>query len=176
MNKRRYLAGTILALVVTTLIMTTASARPTKVPVEAIECTVEIVDPGKEWVDEENIYHLRDRVVKNMKVSDYALLNGTDIVVINLNLNLKDGSGNGFGSAEFQPDGVDGTFRGHWTGDFSGGLLTGQAINHGTGDLQPIRGEAYFEPITDSTDLPCEGWEPMHFVGVLTDPLGRNLK
>jgi hypothetical protein len=176
MNKRYVLVGIVMALVIAGLIITPALAKPTEIPIEAIECTVQIIEPGREWIDDEHVYHLRGRVVKNMKVADYALLNGTDTVLINLNLNLIDGSGDGFGSSVFQPDEVDGTFRGSWTGEFSGGLLTGRAVMHGTGNLQPMRGEASFEPIIDGTDLPCEGWEPMRFTGVIFDPLGRNLE
>lgn len=176
MSKRRIFAGILLALVVIGFGVTSAVAQPTEIAIEAAECTVEIIEPGREWVDEDNIYHLRGRVTKNIKVSDYVLLNGIDIVEINLNLDLTDGSGDGFGSGTFQPDGMNGTFIGRWTGEFNGGILTGQAVNHGTGDFQSMRGEASFEPITDPNEAPCEGWEPMRFVGVLTDPLGRDLE
>jgi hypothetical protein len=157
-------------LIIIVLGVSTAIAEPTTIEVDAVECTVEIIQPGKEWTDEDNVYHLRGQVVKNVKVSDFALMNGTDIVEINLNLNLMDGSGDGFGSGIFYPDEAAGTFRGIWTGEFNGGVLTGRSVSHGTGELVSIKGEATFEP----SQVPCEeGWGPMHFVGVIKYPQGE---
>lgn len=173
MNRQRIFTSIVFALVITVLGVTTAIAKPTAIEVEAAECTVEIIEPGREWIDEDNIYHLRGRVTKNIKVSDYPLMNGTDIVEINLNVNMTDGSGDGFGSGAFYPDGEDDMFRGVWTGEFNGFVLTGRVVSHGTGSLVPMKGEATFEPITDPSEVPCEGWEPMRFVGVITDPLGE---
>lgn len=176
MSKRRIFAGILLALVVIVFGVTSAVAEPTALEVEVVECTVEIIEPGREWIDEDLVYHLRGRIEKKAHVSDYAFLNGIDIVEINLNLDLTDGSGDGFGSGNFQPDGMNGTFIGRWTGEFNGGVLTGRSVTHGTGELLPMRGEATFGPLANPSEALCDGWDPMYFAGVITDPLGRNLE
>ena len=130
----------ILLPIVTLLVLSVMLIAPTMAKTEApysshIESA--LVDPGKQWVTEGGILHIRDSYWKGTEVG--TLGNGTFEDWLSFNINLATG---------------EGTFSGHWLLTYKGGTISGSArgtismgylINgtfigtHGTGEFEHVQ-------------------------------------
>lgn len=110
-----------------------ANAQANRIEVEFCEndCLTGI---GEMW-EEGQLLHMRSVTHTNFNVSDSRYLNGINTTVADAEFNLKTGSVVIRGTSSVQPDGINGTWEGTWTFIANNGVLKGEAIAHGTGDL-----------------------------------------
>ncbi|MCH8274092.1 MAG: hypothetical protein IH851_04820 [Armatimonadetes bacterium] len=113
------------------LVTATASFQATTVPVAGDQFTLAVLDPGRSWVDEEGITHVRGLILEVAFIGDLV---GTVIQHLNYNIDPF-GDGDLHGSAEF--DGAligvgAGALVGRFAGDISGGVFTVESIGRGT--------------------------------------------
>lgn len=85
--------------------------------------------------DEQGVVHFRDRRAITRAEADDPRYTGSSDVTFSGHQDAA-GNGSGFGRFTFQPDGIDGTWVGFFTGGWTAGLFTGQAVAFGTGELE----------------------------------------
>ena len=152
-----------------------ALATAAKTEVTGVETICDVV-PGDSWVSD-GILHARGDIFTTIVQSDDVLLDGVNTVVFNANINLATGDGTGHGTFSLALNAVNGTWEGSFTLKFSGGLFTGRAVGHGTGDLAgqqfKVQLSQFFADLTDPT-LPCPPVSGLQdsVVGHVLDPHG----
>lgn len=132
MNTKKLLTTGILMLIALVLTIVPASARTTKIEVEAIQVNCSYA-PGVFWVSD-GIYHTRGGLQSGPRIplSPEDPIQELESVysTFNLNLNLKTLKGNGWGS--FTGEGFEGIWNGKLTGNEQGIWdIEGQSIGHG---------------------------------------------
>ncbi len=134
-----------LALVVLLSLATTAvQARVTMTPAAWTSTPVEVIDPGKDWVDDEGVFHVRDRIVILRLEGDLV---GTAEAVQNLNIDLATGDGNGWAITTVTamwvtaPEGERrGTFEGRPSVTIRGGVMvSGTGMLHGSDGFEGLK-------------------------------------
>lgn len=121
-----------------------ASGGATKIDFEAEEALAPIGPPGKIWVSDDGVQHIRDFPVAGPVWGD---LNGTLTVIANINLDLATGDGTAFGTfvLDVEWNGLIGTFEGRSQWKYDGFLITnGQGSARGTGDFEGMHMQANF--------------------------------
>ena len=104
-------------------------AAATTTPVSA-SGTLTITDPGKQWVTDDGIAHIRDQVQTGPVNGD---LSGSIIVTGRSDLTVATQTGTG--SGKFTITATGGTWEGRFEGTFDGGVFSGKLVAHGTGDF-----------------------------------------
>lgn len=102
--------------------------------------------PGKVWLsDDGTIMHIRGQItyaniepLPGHPECDPVYSRGQAEMELNLNLNLVTGEGNAFGKLTLQIEGFEGAWEGTYQGKITQSGFTGQAITHGTGDLEGL--------------------------------------
>ncbi len=129
-RKTNILAGMTLTAAVL-MVTAIAWAQATEVEVCGGQMTVGVIDPGKSWVDDEGITHVRGVI---LEVAFSGDLEG--FVIQHLNYNIDPfGDGDLYGSAEFEGtlEGVGaGELAGRFAGDITGGVFSADSVGHGT--------------------------------------------
>jgi hypothetical protein len=100
--------------------------------------------PGRIWVSDDGVQHIRDLPVAGLVWGD---INGTLTIVSNRNLDLATGHGTAYGTAilEVEWNGLIGTFEGRSEWKIEGfRIVAGQFIGHGTGDFEGMQMQANF--------------------------------
>jgi hypothetical protein len=110
-----------------------ANAQANRIEVEFYEndCLTGI---GDMW-EEGQVLHMRNVTHTNFNYSDSPYMKGINTTVADAEFNLKTGSVVIRGTSSIQPYGINGTWEGTWTFIGNNGVLKGEAIAHGTGDL-----------------------------------------
>ena len=145
----------ILALIaILTLGTISASAQATKTDFASQERLAPIGPPGKSWVSDDGVLHLRDFPVAGPV---WGELTGNLTVVANINQDIFTGDGTGYGTAFLEVDdfdGMQGTFEGRSQWKYTNGMVTkGQFVGHGTGDFDGMQVMANFYDEADYTVL-----------------------
>ena len=104
-------------------------AAATTTPVSA-SGTLTITDPGKQWVSDDGIGHIRDQVQTGPVSGD---LSGSIMVTGRSDLTVATQTGTG--SGKFTITATGGTWEGSFEGTFDGGVFSGKLVAHGTGDF-----------------------------------------
>jgi hypothetical protein len=115
-----------------------AWARAEKIDVEVLDYACEWI-PGKTWITPGGILHIRGEVYHTLIFSEDPRLQGTTVVEANWNLNLATGDYFTFGNITFQPEGVGGTWDGHWSSHFRDGVISASLVAQGTGALHGLQ-------------------------------------
>ncbi len=117
-------------------------AKATKTPVEG-SASLEVLDLGKLWVDEEGVLHIRGML---LSIETHGALSGTGTVVGNLNIDLATGNGDqSFYVTETMTwetpwgETLTGTFEGRTSGTYASWLEEGRAVYHGSGDFAGMK-------------------------------------
>jgi hypothetical protein len=132
----------------------TVSAQATKTEFEAQESLVPTGPPGKVWVSDDGVVHIRDLTVVGPVWGDIV---GQLTVVANINQDTATGDGTAYGTAVLEVESVEwgdlsGTFEGRSQWKLAGGLIvTGQFVGHGTGDFEGMHMQANFFNAEDGT-------------------------
>ena len=124
-----------------------------KIDFEAEEALAPIGPPGKIWVSDDGVQHIRDLPVAGTVWGD---LNGTLVIVSNRNLDLATGHGTAHGTAvlEVKWNGLFGTFEGRSEWKIEAfRIVAGQFIGHGTGDFEGMQMQANFFNAATGTPL-----------------------
>ena len=141
----RTLAASVLLLLLVALLPPATHANgTTKIDFVAAEILAPTGPPGRIWVSDDGVQHIRDLPVAGPVWGD---INGTLKLVSNRNLNLVTGHGTAFGTAilTVEWNGLVGTFEGR--SEFKiecFRIVTGQFVGHGTGDFAGMQMMANF--------------------------------
>lgn len=111
----------------------TAGATTTKIPVLGTQYVTGVIDPGATWTSG-NVQHIRGFTESTVIVGT-AYIAGMSIVTLNANINLATGKATVWGTLDLELDAYDGGFAGTWTGTADGFLWSGRSTGHGFGDL-----------------------------------------
>lgn len=125
----------------------------TKIDFVAAETLAPTGPPGRVWVSDDGVQHIRDLPVAGPVWGD---INGTLKIVSNRNLNLLTGHGTAFGTAvlHIEWNGLVGTFEGRSEWKIEGfRVVTGQFVGHGTGDFAGMQMMANFFQTPTGTPL-----------------------
>lgn len=80
--------------------------------------------------------HVRGILHTNVNVSDTPELNGLHSTVADAEFNQVNGNAIIRGTSSWQPDGIAGTWEGHWVVIYNKNIGSGKAVMHGTGALK----------------------------------------
>jgi len=139
------------------------SSSPKITHVTALETICEF-DPGESRVVN-GVVHFQGRKATTRAVSDDPRYTGTAEVVFRGRQDVVTRDGSGFGRFSFEPDGIDGTWEGTFSGEWNGGLFSGRGVAHGTGELQGLTLQSRLEEyVRDADDpVPCDPPVPTQF-------------
>jgi len=146
--------STILLLGLTVMLVlgtASASAQATKTDFVAEEMLAPTGPPGKVWVSDDGVVHIRDLTVVGPVWGDLV---GQLTVVANINQDGATGDGTAHGTAVLEVEWGDlsGTFEGRSQWEYAGFLVTdGQFVGHGTGDFAGMHMQASFYNAEDGT-------------------------
>ena len=104
-------------------------AAATTTPVSA-SGTLTITDPGKQWVSDNKIAHIRDQIQTGPVNGD---LSGSITVMGRADVTVATQTGTG--SGKFTITATGGTWEGSFEGRFDGGVFFGQLVAQGTSDF-----------------------------------------
>lgn len=123
-----------------------------------------VVDEGTQWLDDDGIFHVRDRILS--WVCGQGDFTGTGWGTANMNINPLTGNGDvqGYHCFNFSLGEVSGTFVGHADDIFTGWVLVGEFVAHGDG------GFAGMHLRWDGTLVYGSGFT--EYDGILHDPHG----
>ena len=126
--------------------------------------TICAFDPGESRIVN-GVVHFHGRKATTRAVSDDPRYTGTAEVVFRGRQDVMTRDGSGFGRFSFEPDGIDGTWEGTFTGEWNGGLFSGRGVAHGTGELQGLTLNSRLEEyVRDADDpVPCDPPVPTQF-------------
>ena len=106
-------------------------AAATTTPVSA-SGTLTISDPGKQWVTDDGVAHIRDQVQTGPVSGDLSL---SGSIVVTGRSDVTVATQTGTGSGKFTITTTGGTWEGSFEGTFDGGVFSGKLVAHGTGDF-----------------------------------------
>lgn len=103
------------------------------------------------------VIHFRGREASTLATSDDPRYTGSAEVVFRGRQEAATGDGRGFGRFSFQPDGIDGSWEGSFTGSWDGGLFSGRGVAHGTGELrgQTLHSRLQEHRVDEGAPTPC---------------------
>jgi hypothetical protein len=134
MQKRRKLLSVALVLLASLLVITPVAARAIATTFTGLEVTCSEAPAEREWVGGD-VLHIRNEIVTTRILTTDDRVTGTNTIVLNFNLNLKNGTGGLYGTFHLQPDDVNGTWEGRFSGQFTNFVTSVHATGHGTGEL-----------------------------------------
>ena len=161
-KKTVQLVGIVTLIALLILIVASVSAQSTKSDFSAVEALIPTGPPGRVWVSEDGIQHIRDFPVAGPVWGD---LNGTLAIVANVNWDAS-GNGTAYGTAilDVEWNGKTGTFEGRSQWKYANfAVVDGQFVGHGTGDFAGMHMKADFYAI---------GGGEAALVGTINDPKG----
>ena len=129
-----------------------AFAQATKSDFLSHEILIPTGPPGKSWVSDDGVLHLRDFTVSGPV---WGELTGQVTVVANINQDIFSGNSTACGTAFLvvtEWNGLAGTFEGRSQWKYTNGLVSwGQFVVHGTGDFDGMQIMANFYNKSDHT-------------------------
>ncbi len=126
----------VLVATLTSLVMVpSAGAVTERIPTSGVDVIVQLVDPGREWVTEDGVDHVRGWTGE-YRTTDALYGVGSLLIVANWNLNLATGNGPLWGTMLYEFPSANGGFEGTWTAKFSAFVWSGKSQGTGFGDLQ----------------------------------------
>jgi len=151
------LLGVMLAAALLLCVAIQADAQGTRVEVASYEYDC-FTGLEKDWL-EGQVYHMRNVYHTNIDVSDAPELNGINTTVADADFNLKTGEITIRGTMSFQPYQIDGTWEGSWFYINNKGIVKGQAVAQGTGELsgKTLYLKIYDAPYNPDAEAMCEG-------------------
>jgi hypothetical protein len=99
------------------------------------DCMTGFAESGGMWEDEEML-HIRGILHTNLNVSDTPELTGLHHTVANAEINKITGHAFIRGTTDWQPEGIDGAWVGHWVWITNEKRDSGTAVMRGTGELR----------------------------------------
>jgi predicted small lipoprotein YifL len=112
-------------------------------PYEAEEKNGVIIVPGDDWISEDNVLHVRGRVMVWVVESDEYRIAGTNKITQNYHLNLTTGNGSYTVTCYHEPSAVDGRWEGRLIGGFKNFVFSGEGAAIGYGEL-----DGYIQVVT----------------------------
>jgi len=128
----------IVVLVATSLslpMVPSAGAVTERIPTSGVDVIVQLVDPGRVWVTEDGVQHVRGWT-GSYETTDALYGTGSLLIVANWNLDLTTGSGSLRGTMYYEFPSAGGGFEGTWNAKFSAFLWSGKSQGTGFGDLE----------------------------------------
>lgn len=107
------------ALVVLFTMAVPAVAKTDRIAFSGEDLFVGQVLPGRQWVSDDGILHVRGSMSTYTSTSDSVFYGGDLTIVVNYNLDLATMTGTMWGTSHLEVD-DDGGFDGTWTGKFTG--------------------------------------------------------
>lgn len=134
---RRQLAILAMAGLVAVLMATPAAATTTRIAINCEETLITAWTGGREWVDEDLVYHIRGQIADYRDVgSPYCA--GINHVTVNVNLDLVTGEGMVIAFAHRELDAFDGGWDAKLVAHFTPGgpfIHVGEVVGNGFGEL-----------------------------------------
>ena len=153
-----------IALFVMTILLSITSngwAKAVRVPVSNAS-SFQTVDFGKQWFDEDGIWHIRGATAIHPNITGDIEGFATVIFSANIDLTTGDGDLHGYAIWDATFDDLSGVFEGSFSGTFSGFVYEITTAYHGSGDFDGMK---LFLTVT--------GAEPMEYQeGYILDPHG----
>ena len=117
------------------------SKKPSEkfVPWEGSQISGEEIDPGRVWISDDGIQHLRGRVIIDIIKADDDRVAGYITITQNRNLNLTTYDGTYSSKWSLKPDAYDGTWEGVFTGEIRSAIFSGHGHGKGTGELEGMK-------------------------------------
>ena len=109
------------------------------IPWEGAQISGEEIDPGRVWISDDGIQHLRDRVIIDRIEADDDRVAGYITITQNRNLNLTTYDGTYSSKWSLKPDAYDGTWEGVFTGKIRSAIFSGHGHAKGTGELEGMK-------------------------------------
>ena len=140
MNHKRI--STLSTIFVLAMVMLMAGSVPAAAKAERIyftgqDCPIYVGPPERQWVSEDGVLHQRSVPMTTTLTYDTPYLNGMNYLVVNMDVDLATGAVHVYGITEAHPDGIEGTWEGHFSTHVSPeGVINGRAVVHGTGELE----------------------------------------
>lgn len=108
-------------------------------PWEGVEISGEIIDPGQEWVSEDNVWHVRGRVQVDVIESDECRIAGISTITWDGDMSLITGDGIYASKCVHEPSAFDGTWEGRLIGELKSFNFSGQGACRGTGEFEGMK-------------------------------------
>ncbi|MGD2050689.1 MAG: hypothetical protein PVH03_14405 [Chloroflexota bacterium] len=148
--KKRLVVVFVLVFVTTLLLVSTyqVSAKGVRTAVSSYEydCFTGFTDSGGVWEDDE-VMHMRGVLHTNPNVSDTPELTGLHHTVANAEINKITGYAVIRGTSNWEPEGIDGAWKGYWIFIYNENMNSGKAVLRGTGAL---KGKMLFLDVYDA--------------------------
>ena len=131
LNRKTNLFRTVTLTVAMLMVTASAWAQAVTMPITAVGGPMTVLDPGRVWVDEDMIVHLRGRVFTYENTGD---LTGTSTVTLNLNFHMITGDGDCSGTHTFVGTlfGVPGGHSGRFAdSDMIGFVFANEGVGQG---------------------------------------------
>ncbi|OGO55870.1 MAG: hypothetical protein A2V85_11830 [Chloroflexi bacterium RBG_16_72_14] len=135
---KRWLALVAAGVIAAGIAAPTALATTTRIPVSCVETMLTEWTGGREWVDEDLVYHSRNRTADYRDVGD-VLCTGINHATVSVNLDLVTGEGVVTATGHLVLTGIDGGWNGRLVAHFTPGgpyIWEGTYLAHGFGALE----------------------------------------
>lgn len=129
----RKTTGIVVALFVLLALAMPAAAKTDRIPFSGVDTFIAQTDPGRQWVSDDGILHVRGSVSTYTSTSDSVYYAGEAVIVVNYNLDLATGNGQLWGTSHLSNG--DGGFDGTWVGKFIAYSWEGKGQSKGFGDM-----------------------------------------
>ena len=133
------------------------SAQATRTEFEGFLYGCSSTPPEEQTVTNGGVLHFKRGRNLNLFVTDSPLVDGYERNVVDANINLKTGTGVGHLRSTITPDAVDGTWEYNMTVKvgIGGGGEGGQAVGHGTGELDGMKIKFTARRLTEPAENLC---------------------
>jgi len=123
-----------------------AADKRTEVSSYEYDCFTGYTEDGDAW-DSEGVTHMRGVLHTNVNVSDTPELNGLHHTIADAEFNNVTGNVVIRGTSNWQPEGIDGAWVGHWVFIYNKNSNSGKSVMRGTGEL---KGKMLFLDVYDA--------------------------
>lgn len=149
--KKRVMVGLVFVFVAALLLgvayQANAKGLRTEVSSYEYDCFTGFTDSGGVWGEDEKVMHMRGVLHTNVNISDTPELTGLHHTVADAEINQVTGNTIIRGTSSWQPEGIAGTWEGHWVFIYNKNINSGKAVMHGTGAL---KGKMLFLDVYDA--------------------------
>jgi hypothetical protein len=171
MNKRpKSLTAATLVLIVLSIAVTPAAARTIRTEYEGVENYVGPLSPGRQWISDEGVLHIRGGQEAYHDVVSDPRVSGDVVVTLNVNFQFTAPPVTVYGPmwGTFRIDNDGGYWEGSWVGERTEleGFSYIRGVLHGHGDYEGLQARA--EYVRESPDPTA----PFAVHGVVMEPAG----
>ena len=142
------------------------------IPISGVSTTMETIDPGQQWTDDDGVLHIRGMITRGMVTAqdeNGVPYTGIGLQSFTINIDLATGNGDLNGrryDTEYTYGDLRGPFEGRIVATYTAWNATGQLNYHGSGDFEGWKFRGTYTNTWGSG-------EPSPFEGILHNPHGN---